>query len=187
MHSTNTSLQKRASSSRLPNTATVQPPPTHNQTVHHNLINHSQRADPRKRRAENLISLPHAQSLRRRLNSYNFASGLDYNFLQPQTIRSRPYSAHCCCGKACTMLRQPIVATILQLQRSFNGYNLNAGFDLDHTTGQAQRHPEADSIVSTKVFDFDIANLQRSSCLSMDSTALPRNSSPPHQTRMRLY
>jgi hypothetical protein len=24
------------------------------------------------------------------------------------------------------------------MQRSFNGYNLNAGFDLDHTTGQAQ-------------------------------------------------
>jgi hypothetical protein len=30
------------------------------------------------------------------------------------------------------------VATILQLQRSFNGHNLGAGFDLDHTAGQAQ-------------------------------------------------
>jgi hypothetical protein len=34
-------------------------------------------------------------------------------------------------------------------------------------------------VVSTKVFDFDIANLQRSSCLSMDSTALPGNPPPP--------
>jgi hypothetical protein len=40
--------------------------------------------------AEKLNSLlhAHAQSIRRRLNSYNFAAGLDDNYLQPQSIRS---------------------------------------------------------------------------------------------------
>jgi hypothetical protein len=39
-----------------------------------------------KRRAEKLIDLLHARSIRRRLNSYNFGAGLDYNFLQPPSI-----------------------------------------------------------------------------------------------------
>jgi hypothetical protein len=37
---------------------------------------------------EKLNSLLYAQSIRRQVNSYNFAAGLDYNFLQPQSIRS---------------------------------------------------------------------------------------------------
>jgi hypothetical protein len=61
--------------------------PTHGQTVHHNLINDLQRANPRKRHAKKLNSLLHAQRIRRRLNSYNFGAGLDYNFLQPRSIR----------------------------------------------------------------------------------------------------
>jgi hypothetical protein len=38
---------------------------------------------------EKLNSLLYAQSIRRQVNSYNFAAGLDYNFLRPQSIRSR--------------------------------------------------------------------------------------------------
>ena len=48
------------------------------QTVHHKFINHFQRADLLKRRAEKLNNLLHAQSIRRRLNSYNFDDVLDY-------------------------------------------------------------------------------------------------------------
>jgi hypothetical protein len=47
-----------------------------------------QYADLPKHHAKKLNNLPHAQSIRRRLNSYNFDAGLDYNFLQPQSIRS---------------------------------------------------------------------------------------------------
>jgi hypothetical protein len=43
------------------------------------------------------------------------------------------------------------------IRRRLNGYNLGIVIDLDHTTGS--KHLGAGSIVSTKVFDFDIANL----------------------------
>jgi hypothetical protein len=52
------------------------------------------------------------------------------------------------------------VATILQLQRSFNGYNLDTRLDLDHTTGL--KH-QAGSIVSTKAFCLAKTNLHGSS------------------------
>jgi hypothetical protein len=49
------------------------------QTVHSELLNHFQSADLFKRRAEKSNNLLHAQSIRRRLNSYNFdAADFDY-------------------------------------------------------------------------------------------------------------
>jgi hypothetical protein len=48
------------------------------QTAHHKLTNHPQRACLPKRRAEKPNSLFHAQSICRRLNSYNFDAELDY-------------------------------------------------------------------------------------------------------------
>jgi hypothetical protein len=42
------------------------------------LFNHTQTVNLLKRRAEKLNNLLHAQSIRRRLNSYNFDAGLDY-------------------------------------------------------------------------------------------------------------
>jgi hypothetical protein len=49
----------------------LQPSPTHGQTVHHTLINHSQRANPRKRHAEKLNSLLHTHSIFRWLDLLN--------------------------------------------------------------------------------------------------------------------
>jgi hypothetical protein len=97
------------------------------QTVHHKLINHFQRADLRKRHAEKPNSLLHARSIRRRLNSYNFAAGLDYNFLQPQSIRSW-----------LRFVEQKNHALFEQkntIPKGLNSYNFDAGLDYENTTG----------------------------------------------------
>jgi hypothetical protein len=57
-----------------------------------------------------------------------------------------------------------------------NSYNFGAWLDYGKTTGS--KH-QAGSIVSTKDLCLATANLQRSSCLSMASTALPENPPPP--------
>jgi hypothetical protein len=67
-------------------------------------------------------------------------------FYSHKTSEADPIACTIAAGKCALCYGRPIVATIamrkvatmLQLQRSFNGYNLNAGFDLDHTAGQAQ-------------------------------------------------
>ena len=55
---------------------------------------HLQPTDLLKRRAEKLNNLLHAQSIRRRSNSYNFGGELDFDYNKSSKIRRELYSVH---------------------------------------------------------------------------------------------
>jgi hypothetical protein len=105
-------------------------------------------------------SLLHAQSALRRLDSTYYRAEKSTYYT---TATNQPQRLNCLnCRNLGLNKKQPI-----PLQSSSTVTTLTQGLTL--TTLQAQKR----WIVSTKVFDFDIANLQRSSRLSTASTAPP--------------